>query len=63
MTPEYELAMKTIREATRKYSAVCKSYRDGGIGDDEFLAARAEYMEAEKIFDAAYANREHTETI
>ena len=58
MTAEYELALTAVREATAKYSAACKSYRDGGIGDDEFLAARAEYNEAEKVSDAAFAKEQ-----
>ncbi len=58
MSAEYELALTAVREATREYNAVSKSYRDGGIGDDEFLTARAEYNEAEKVFDAAFAKEQ-----
>ena len=54
MTKGYKLALNAVREATQKYAAICKSYRDGGIGDDEFLKAKAEYHEAEKVYDAAF---------
>lgn len=55
MTKEYELALQAVREATAKYNAVSHAYRSGTVTDDEFLAAKAEYKEAEKTFDLAYA--------
>jgi hypothetical protein len=58
VSADYELALNAVREATRKYKAVCQSYRAGEIGDDEFLAARSEYKEAEKVFDAAFAKEQ-----
>jgi len=61
MTAEYEQALNAVREATRKFYAVRDAYHSLKIGDDEFLAARAEYNEAERVFDAAYAREERLE--
>jgi hypothetical protein len=61
MTAEYELALNAVREATAKFNAVTKAYRARTIGDDEFLAAKAKYNEAEKVFDVAFAKEERLE--
>lgn len=55
MTAEYELALNAVREATRKYKAVQMAYRNGSIGDAEFLAAKAVYDEADKAYELEYA--------
>ena len=55
MTPDYELALNAVREATTNFNAVTYAYRAGKITDDEFLAARKAYNEAERVFDAASA--------
>lgn len=58
MTAEYEQALNAVREATRKFYAVRDAYHSLKVGDAEFLAAKAVYNEAEKIFDQAYAKEE-----
>jgi len=55
MTAEYELALTAVREATRKFEAVRTAYRNGSIGDAEFLAAKAVYDEADKAYELAFA--------
>lgn len=55
MTEEYKAAYDAHNEATTKFYAVRDAYRARLIGDAEFLAAKAEYAEATKLFDAAYA--------
>jgi hypothetical protein len=54
MTAEYELALNAVREATAKFEAVRTAYRSGSIGDAKFLAAKAVYDEADKVFELAY---------
>ena len=58
MSPEYRKALETAREASIKFSAAQHAYRARLINDAEFLAARAEYVESDKAFDAAYAAEE-----
>ena len=55
MTKEYELALNAVREATIAFTATTKAYRTGIVGDDEFLAAKAEYEKADKVYELAYA--------
>ena len=58
MTPEYELALNAVREATRKFKAVRDSYRARKIGDAEFLAAKEVYDEADRAYELAYAKEQ-----
>lgn len=58
MTTKYELALNTVREATRKFEAARIAYRNGSIGDKEFLEASVVYTDAEKLFDAAFAKEQ-----
>jgi hypothetical protein len=55
MTTEYAAALEASRVAYRKFDAVRNDYRALKVGDAEFLAAKAEYEESEKAFDAAFA--------
>lgn len=61
MTAEYEQALNAVREATRTFYALRDAYHSLKIGDDEFLAAKAVYDEAEKAFDVAFAKEERLE--
>ena len=59
MNAEYESALQAIRKATAKFTAIGNAYHAGGtVTDNEFLAARAEYKKAEKVFDVAFAKEE-----
>lgn len=55
MDATYEAALEASRVAYAKFAKVTEAYRAREIDDAEYLAARAEYAEAEKTFDAAYA--------
>jgi hypothetical protein len=52
-TAEYNIVLETARAASRAFSVAQKAYRAGGIGDNAFLAAKAEYDESERVFSAA----------
>ena len=54
MNTEYESALNVVREATKVYTAASLAYRSRAIGDVEFLAAKAVYGAAEKVYDAAF---------
>ncbi len=58
MTAEYELALTAVREATRKFEAVRTAYRNGSIGDTEFLKAKAVYDEADKAYELEIAKEQ-----
>lgn len=51
----YEEHREAINEATKIFRAAQIAYCQRKINDDEFLAARAVYQEAEKKFDEAFA--------
>ena len=55
MTNEYKAAYDAHNVAIHKFNAVRDAYRARMVGDAEFLAAKAEYAESTKLFDAAYA--------
>lgn len=55
MSKNYENARIKVNAASAVFMAVQMKYRARTIGDDEFLAAKAVYNEAEKEFDAAFA--------
>ena len=55
MTAEYELALKAVREATRKFKTVRDAWRDGKATDAEYFAARFVYDEADKAYEIAFA--------
>ena len=59
MTPEYELALNAVREATRKFKTIRDSYRAGKATDAEFLAAKEVYDEADKVYESAYAKEQN----
>ena len=63
MSAEYELALNAVREATRKMDAVRKSYRAGNLSDSDYLAALAEYKEADKAYEAAYVKAQRMKTV
>lgn len=54
MSRAYDRALAKIRAATREYDAVRDRYRAGKIGDEEYLAARKAFANAEKDFDIAF---------
>lgn len=54
----YDQELQTIREASAAFRTITAAYRAGTIGDAEFLAARQTYQDAEKRFDAAFAEKE-----
>ena len=58
MTTKYELALNAVREATRKFDAARIAYRNGSIGDEEFLAANAVYNEADRLYEIAFAKEQ-----
>jgi outer membrane protein TolC len=60
MSAEYEIALNAVREATRKFKSVRDSYRAGKASDAEFLAARAIYDEADRVYEVAYAKEQKT---
>jgi hypothetical protein len=55
MTNEYMAAIAENNVAIHKFWAAQSEYRSGKIGDEEFLAAKAEYNKAMAIFDVAFA--------
>lgn len=55
MTPEYEKALATVKAAQETYNATADKYRKGEIGDRVFIAARAELVKANKVFDEAFS--------
>ena len=57
-SPEYTAALAAATSATIKYSAAKHAYRYRVIDDAAFLAARAEWIESDKAFDAAFAAEE-----
>ena len=61
----YDNSLEVFRAASRAFNAVTLRYRSREIGDDEFLSARAVFMEANRVSDAAEAefiNRLNAET-
>jgi hypothetical protein len=59
-SPAYNAANAAFEEAFESYSAASRAYRDGKMSDDDFLAERARYNEAQAAFDAAYEAEEGT---
>jgi hypothetical protein len=55
MSNEYAAALEAHNVAFAKFDAIRKAYRALEVGDAEFLAAKAEYEEATKVYDAAFA--------
>ena len=53
-TPEYEAALVASRLAIAEYNKVVAQYRSRQIGDEAYLAARAEYKKSQEVFDAAF---------
>lgn len=51
-------AFEALQPAQKKYDAAVRAYRAGELDDEAFLAARAEFKVAEKIYDEAYAAAE-----
>lgn len=58
MTADYQSELALIREATKEFESLRLAYRAGTITDDQFLAARKIYEEAEKRFDVAFAKEQ-----
>lgn len=54
MTTQYSNALTEVRNATAKYNATVADFRARKVDEDAFFAAKAEYAEAERIFDVAY---------
>ena len=54
MTIQYAAALEAHNVAFRAFDAVRTAYRTRQVGDAEFLAARAEYESASKIYDLAF---------
>ncbi len=55
MSEEYEKALEAAKKASADYDIIRNAYRAMEIGDAEFLAGRATYDEAGRVFDIAYA--------
>jgi len=51
---KYKAALKVHDRACRAYKAALVKYRALNIDDEEFLAAKAVMVEANKVFDAAW---------
>ena len=54
MIRTYLEALAAHDAAFAKFKLVRDAYRALTVGDDEFLAARVEFNNATKVFDAAY---------
>lgn len=61
MSPEYEIALATVRAAQKQFDAIRDAYRTRKIGDAEFLAAREEMAKADAAFDVAFAKEQNNE--
>jgi hypothetical protein len=55
VSAEYEAAIEAHNVAYRTFAAVRAGYYAKTVNDADFLAARAAYIEATKLFDAAFA--------
>jgi hypothetical protein len=55
MSNEYAAALAAHNAAFAKFNAVRNAYRALKVGDAEFLAAKKEYDEVTKVYDAAFA--------
>ncbi len=55
MSPAYEAALLESLAASKAFGQAQAAYRARHIGDEAFLAARAKWLAAEVVFDAAYA--------
>jgi len=55
VSAEYEAAIEAHNEAYRTFDAVRAAHRAKTVSDADFLAARSAYIEATKLFDAAFA--------
>lgn len=49
----YDKSLEVFRDASRKFSAITHKYRIREIGDEEFLAAREIFLQANRVADAA----------
>lgn len=54
LSPEYTAAIEACDISFLKFNALAIAYRNREIGDNEFLAAKAEYNIAIAAFDAAF---------
>lgn len=52
---KYDAALEVFRAASRAYREVTLAYRARTIGDDEYLAARRTFSEAQTAADVAEA--------
>ena len=55
MTLNYDEELEVVRSATEVFTKVQNDYRSRKIGDEEYLAARKVYNEAQARFDAVCA--------
>jgi hypothetical protein len=59
VSEEYLEALEASRKASAEFHAVAAKYKNGEIGDREFLTARAVHVRALKAFDVAFATEAH----
>lgn len=58
MSPEYKAAYDASNVAIKEFGEVTRKYRAREIGDKEFIAGKAKYNAAMKLYDAAYAKEQ-----
>lgn len=61
MNKEYEKALEASNKAYAEYDVIRIAYRAKKIDDAEFLAGKAAYDEAGRIFDVAFAKESNGE--
>lgn len=54
-TKEYDDALETMTNATKRWKTIVMKYREQKIDDADFEAGHKTYEAAEKVFDAAWA--------
>lgn len=62
MSKEYEAALESAREASQRFARVQQDYRARRIGDEEYLAARADWDHSQVAFDAAFAKEDQRDS-
>jgi hypothetical protein len=50
---KYDASLNVFRAASRAFTAVSMAYRSREIGDDEYIAGRKAFKDAEAVADAA----------
>lgn len=55
---EYEAAIVAHNAAIAAYNPIRQAYRNGLIGDKEFIAAQNTYHDASELFDKAFTKEQ-----